>query len=454
MKTKSGNGIRASLPLKRLAVFALFASVATVRAQVIINISSDGQAAGNTYNLSASGPDVTVVVTSINNDGAVFIGTDGMNHVFDLNGGECKSSDFYALHIDSPDGSLRGMYSNGCRFSGDLSQVDLQGAIFDGGSFENTALTGNLGTASPKFAIFNGTTFQNTTLSGDLSQWNFDGVYLIGADLSGVTGTIGDVQGSIADGTTNFGSNTALAAQFGIFAPVIEVEQPVGVGVANGGAADFGGVAIGEPVSLTFTIKSTGTADLESILVTKDGTDPGAFTITSPPPATVTSGNSTTFTVAFDPATSGPKSAVLHIASNDTANNPYDINLSGTAYSYTEDTDSDGLNDASEFQLAALGFDPAVSQTSLVDTYYAHANGAGLFTPSQVQALHAPTPLIARDSATGRFKLTLDWMKSTDLMTYGDFPASPAEVTVNPSGDIEFDFEDTSDAAFFRLEVE
>jgi hypothetical protein len=72
-----------------------------------------------------------------------------------------------------------------------------------------------------------------------------------------------------------------------------------------------------------------------------------------------------------------------------------------------------------------------------------------------VQAMHSGTPLIARDPGTGRFKLTLDWKKSTNLTHFLDFPAPPGSaVSINPQGDVEFEFPSTDNAAFFRIEME
>jgi hypothetical protein len=118
------------------------------------------------------------------------------------------------------------------------------------------------------------------------------------------------------------------------------------------------------------------------------------------------------------------------------------------------DHDGDGLSDAAEIELAALGFDPLVSQPELVSALFSGAGSAGLYTAAQLQALHPGTPLISRNPATGKFKLTLDWKKSTDLTSFADFPANPAEVSVNGLGDIEFEFDSEEDAAFFRLEAE
>ena len=125
--------------------------------------------------------------------------------------------------------------------------------------------------------------------------------------------------------------------------------------------------------------------------------------------------------------------------------------LTGAGLTYTEDTDGDGMSDATEFNLAALGFDWQVSQPSLVSALYSNAASAGLYSAAQVQAINIGTPLIQRD-ASGNFKLTLSLKKSTDLVTYNPFAFVPGAVSVNESGELEFIFSTPDSAAFFRLE--
>jgi hypothetical protein len=238
--------------------------------------------------------------------------------------------------------------------------------------------------------------------------------------------------------------------------PEIAVEQPLLTDVSNGGTKSFGTMVLGSPVSLLFTIKNTGPGILNGLTITKSGTDQAAYTVTAAPTAPVAGPTgTTTFTVQFNPATSGTKIAALHIASDDADENPFDITLTGQALSANDDTDTDGLNDASEFLMSALGYDWQVSQPALVSALMSNANSAGLYTPTQVQALHTGTPLISRDPGTGKFKLTMDWKKSTNLTDFLDFPAPPGSaVSINPQGDVEFEFPSTDDAAFFRIEVE
>ena len=160
----------------------------------------------------------------------------------------------------------------------------------------------------------------------------------------------------------------------------------------------------------------------------------------------------TTFTLRFAPATAGAKTAALHIASNDADENPFDIALTGQALSTTVDTDNDGLNDAAEYQMAGLGFDWQTPQPGLVSLLFSNANDAGLFTPNQVQAMHAGATLAQRDAATGQFTITLGLERSTDLQNFTLFPMTTPQVTINAQGRMDFKFTVPDNTAFFRLE--
>jgi fibronectin type III domain protein len=234
-------------------------------------------------------------------------------------------------------------------------------------------------------------------------------------------------------------------------APNIAVEQPVGTNITTGGSKAYGTMVLGSPVNLIFTIKNTGTANLTGLTFTTDGVNATEFVVTTNPSAPVIPGGSTTFTLQFAPTTSGAKTAAIHIASNDPNKNPFNITLTGRALSFTEDTDGDGMNDASEFLMSALGFDWQVAQPNLVNTYYSNANGAGLFTMSQLQALKIGAPLIAKQWS-GQFKLTIAVQKSTDLIHFNAFPMSAPQTTINGQGQLEFQFTVPDNAAFFRLE--
>jgi len=81
-------------------------------------------------------------------------------------------------------------------------------------------------------------------------------------------------------------------------------------------------------------------------------------------------------------------------------------------------------------------------------------NSFGLYTLSQVHAIHVGPPLLAKDPATGKFKLTLKAEKSTDLQTFTALPFSSEAATINAQGEMEFQFTSPENAAFFRIGAE
>lgn len=117
----------------------------------------------------------------------------------------------------------------------------------------------------------------------------------------------------------------------------IAVEQPSGTALTSGSSTvDFGTSLVGTPVSKTFTIRNEGDAELSGIAATIDGAAGTDYEVTTAPPATVASGSSATFTVAFNPSASGARAAALHIASNDADSTPFDVFLTGEGQALPE----------------------------------------------------------------------------------------------------------------------
>ena len=221
-------------------------------------------------------------------------------------------------------------------------------------------------------------------------------------------------------------------------------------------AAVVFGSPLGSQTSRTFTIKNGGNGNLTGLGITMDGTDAALFTITASPTTPVGGPNgSTTFTVQFAPTTAGTKTAALHIASNDLDASSFDIALAGQPLFFTQDMDGDGMNDAAESLLAALGFDWQVSQPALVNTYYSNANAAGLYSAAQVQSLNVGTPLLTKNAISGLFKLTIGVQKTTNLtQPFTAFPMTVPQTVINAQGKLEFEFSVPDNAAFFRLQAQ
>ncbi len=99
-----------------------------------------------------------------------------------------------------------------------------------------------------------------------------------------------------------------------------------------GNHTDFGSQTIGAtPLSYMYTIQNTGTVALQITGSTIDNTTTGFgdFTI-SGVPASVSAGNTGSFTITFAPSATGARSAKIHIANNDCDERSYDFVVAGT----------------------------------------------------------------------------------------------------------------------------
>lgn len=106
--------------------------------------------------------------------------------------------------------------------------------------------------------------------------------------------------------------------------------------VSNGGIYGFDPLASGESSgNITFTITNNGHNSLDLLgipISTLTGTDADQFTLDLSGTAnTLAANSSTTFTVSFDPSSSGEKNAFLTFTNVDGCSNPYIINLMGEA---------------------------------------------------------------------------------------------------------------------------
>ena len=112
----------------------------------------------------------------------------------------------------------------------------------------------------------------------------------------------------------------------------IAVEQPAASNVATGESVVFGGVTVGQPKDLVFTVRSSGEVALLLSGASFSGRNAGDFTLVGGLPSSIDIGSSATFTVRFTPSAGGARAAVLSLSHNDQTGgeSPFVINLSGT----------------------------------------------------------------------------------------------------------------------------
>jgi hypothetical protein len=99
-------------------------------------------------------------------------------------------------------------------------------------------------------------------------------------------------------------------------------------------------------ITKTYTIQNTGVGTLTIGAITLSGADAASFLInTASTSASLTTGGSTTFTITFDPGSTGTKIASVSIVNNDANENPYNFDIQGTGTQTFYDSDADGIND-------------------------------------------------------------------------------------------------------------
>jgi len=157
-----------------------------------------------------------------------------------------------------------------------------------------------------------------------------------------------------------------VLAQTDTLAPEIDV-QGNSVSIANGDNSPsetdgtmFGSVDVTYgSVERTFTIENTGTAplilgELKAYYYETPSITPH-FTFTSLPSTSIDEGDSTTFTIRFDPTTLGHKDALIEIPNNVSDENPYTFVVEGWGVNLSHDA---SLSDLEVDGDTVDGFDP------------------------------------------------------------------------------------------------
>jgi hypothetical protein len=148
-----------------------------------------------------------------------------------------------------------------------------------------------------------------------------------GADGLQVTGQL------LAGGGLDTQATTVVAP----LVPEIYVLDSAGSSLTSGASSkDCGNVPLGLTSSaMAITIKNTGTVDLTDLDVSLDGANSADFAVRALGTNSLAADASVTLSVTFTPGAAGDRAAMLHIASNDANENPFDIALTGNGFSAT-----------------------------------------------------------------------------------------------------------------------
>ncbi len=181
----------------------------------------------------------------------------------------------------------------------------------------------------------------------------------------------------------------------------------------GGDATAFGDVLLcgGTPVTHTFSIHNFGNTPLNltgNPIVTVGGANPTNFAVSQPAAATVAASDTVTFTVTFTPGTLGPRTAIISLANDDPAVNPYDFVVGGNGVGPEIDVSGGGnvsivdgnstpsVTDGTDFGSILLGGGTPVTHTfTLTNTGTAPL----VLTPT-------PNPVIVTGLNAGEFTVT------------------------------------------------
>jgi hypothetical protein len=223
------------------------------------------------------------------------------------------------------------------------------------GSFNFGSANSGTTTASTTFTIENYGA-QNLGLTAspkiDISGTNSSEFTITQASIiSPITGA-GSTTFNVTFNPSSVGSKTAaisIANQYGSYAtsgsyvinltgtgtvPEINLKQAA-TSIASSGSFDFGNANVGSPTAATtFTIENSGTGPLTlsgSPRISLSGTNSADFSIDSTAlSAPVMASGTTSFTITFNPSSTGARSATVTIANNDSDEGSYVVNLTGT----------------------------------------------------------------------------------------------------------------------------
>jgi len=112
----------------------------------------------------------------------------------------------------------------------------------------------------------------------------------------------------------------------------IQIERPLSTIIADNGPDAIGSSVAGFPVVLTYTVRNVaGTGNINLGALTANLFANCGVVLTPPGVTVLAPGTSTTLQATVTPTAAGAFSFSLHLVSDDLNENPYDINVSGTA---------------------------------------------------------------------------------------------------------------------------
>jgi len=174
----------------------------------------------------------------------------------------------------------------------------------------------------------------NIELSEDLYPFDLDIISPIGeTHYRAIYNKIKEI-GNIDDGTGN-GNFIDFSSATNVLESFIKIIEGTNLIVPSITTHDFEDITSGQSSgNITFTIKNIGDADLNltggTPIIDISGTDADQFTVGDPSSILLALGESTTFTISFNPTSTGIKDATISIDNDDGGRNPFTFDVTGT----------------------------------------------------------------------------------------------------------------------------
>jgi len=225
----------------------------------------------------------------------------------------------------------------------------------DEGTFDFTLQSGSpCRNAGAWLTTTNGTGDASTTLIVDDAAYFYDGFGITTGDTIQLEGQTARVNISSIDYATHtltlaapltWGDGVGVALAYDGTAPdqgayeYEEFEDPEinitdGTNqIPNAGTFAYGSKSVGTNTDRVFTLASLSAAPLTlsgTPIIVITGTNADQFSVQAQPTTPIAGGTHVHFTLRFSPTSSGAKTAAIAIGNNDTDENPYNINLTGT----------------------------------------------------------------------------------------------------------------------------
>lgn len=192
-----------------------------------------------------------------------------------------------------------------------------------------------------------------------------------------------------------------VACEEEMMPPIDDPELTVTASTMTFAAAD---PFIGSDEVITLEARNSGGGQLSILSVALEGTNAAEFSLDPVGPLTLDAGESATFTVGFDPASTGAKSVTVAFTTNDPAG-PTELDLGGTGTTFTY-TQVDrkgipGLNTVFNHPSGIAGFDkrayniasPAGDVATYTGQFETVLGAVGNADPSATAALLLPDEL-------------------------------------------------------------